>query len=58
VQLSEFSKNCQFQFLKYFRISPFKEQKNWNQKIVDLGYFKNLKRPCGFHERTGSWPVI
>ncbi len=44
VQLSEFSKNCQLQFWKCFRISPFKEQKNRNNFFVDPGYFKNLKK--------------
>jgi hypothetical protein len=44
-------------FKKKFRISPFKEQKNRSQKIVDPGYFKNRERTCGFHERPGSLPV-
>jgi hypothetical protein len=35
-----------------------RRKKNQNKKIVGLSYFKNLKRTCGFHERTGSWPVI
>jgi hypothetical protein len=29
-------------------------KKNQNQRTAGFGYFKNLKRTAGFHERTGK----
>jgi hypothetical protein len=53
VQLSEFSKNCQFQFLKYFRINPFKEQRI--KKLWILVISKTLKEePVGFMKELAA----
>jgi len=33
-------------------------KKNRNERTTGFGYFKNLKRTAGFHERTGKEVMV